>query len=250
MQGHDGIEQAVRAALVYDPRVNLHDSPIYIRRIENGTVLLVGEVANIETKRGAVDCASKIKGVTRVIDKLRLQQAQHLGDGAIRDSVCRRLFEESVFLRTALSCRVEGDTHVISLRPDDNDGYTIDASVAYGVVTLRGEVISLSHKRLAAVLAWWTPGCRDVVNELEIKPPEDDNDDEVSDAIRIVLDKDHLLHSDQIYVQVRDRQATLRGYVANENQKWLASRDAWYVDGVRNVINELQVVQPRTGNRA
>ena len=46
-----------------------------------------------------------------------------------------------------------------------------------------GAAISLSHKRLAGVLAWWTPGCRDVVNSLDIVPPERDSDEEVQDAL-------------------------------------------------------------------
>jgi hypothetical protein len=34
------------------------------------------------------------------------------------------------------------------------------------VVTLNGEVPSLSHKRLAGVLECWVPGCRDVIDGL------------------------------------------------------------------------------------
>ena len=56
---------------------------------------------------------------------------------------------------------------------------------ANGVVTLNGEVPSLSHKRLAGVLAWWVPGTRDVINGLEEVPPEEDNDDELIDAMHV-----------------------------------------------------------------
>lgn len=34
-------------------------------------------------------------------------------------------------------------------------------------MTLEGRVVSLSHKRLAGVLAWWVPGCRDFVVTLD-----------------------------------------------------------------------------------
>lgn len=44
--------------------------------------------------------------------------------------------------------------------------------VKKGIVTLNGEVPSLTHKRLAGVLAWWVPGTRDVVNGLEEVPAE------------------------------------------------------------------------------
>jgi osmotically-inducible protein OsmY len=246
MQGHDVIEKNIRAALEREPRVNLHRSPIRVRRIEDGTVVLMGDMASIEEKRVAVMRASAIDGVHRLIDRLLVRPTTRTEDGALRDSVCRHLFEEPVYLRTALSCRIEGDTNIVSRRPDEVDG-TIDISVANGVVMLRGQVLSLSHKRVAAVLAWWAPGCCDVVNQLDVQPPEEDNDDEVSDAIRLVLDKDPLLDADQISVQVRDCQATLRGVVATDEEKRMTSHNAWYVDGVRNVINEIKVYRRSTG---
>ena len=52
----------------------------------------------------------------------------------------------------------------------------IEAAVSDGIVTFEGQVASLSHKRLAGVLAWWTAGCRDVVNSLAVMPDEVVND--------------------------------------------------------------------------
>jgi osmotically-inducible protein OsmY len=43
--------------------------------------------------------------------------------------------------------------------------------VTDGVVLLEGHVISQSHLRFAGALAWWTPGRRDVINALEVRPP-------------------------------------------------------------------------------
>src|SRR3569623_3313929 len=65
-------------------------------------------------------------------------------------------------------------------------------SVKAGIVTLDGWVLSLSHMRMAGVLAWWTPGCRAVVDCLEVLPPEQGNDDEVSAALALVLDLEPL----------------------------------------------------------
>ncbi|NIO09735.1 MAG: BON domain-containing protein, partial [Deltaproteobacteria bacterium] len=36
----------------------------------------------------------------------------------------------------------------------------IEIEVENGVVVLNGHVPSMSHKRLAGVLAWWVPGSR------------------------------------------------------------------------------------------
>jgi osmotically-inducible protein OsmY len=75
--------------------------------------------------------------------------------------------------------------------------------VTDGVVTLNGDVPSLSHKRLAGALAWWVPGCRDVVNGLEEVPPEEDNDDELTDAVRLVLEKNPFVNATKIRVHSR-----------------------------------------------
>ena len=107
---------------------------------------------------------------------------------------------------------------------------------------LDGWVISLSHKRLAGVLAWWVPGCRDVVNGLEVLPPEQDNDDEVSDALSLVLEMDPMIpHPEQIRVETHDHVVTLQGLVNTETEKIRAEQDAWYLFAVDNVINRLAV---------
>lgn len=239
MRPSEQIAKEVRAALEHEPRVNLHRSPIEID-VTDGETALAGEVSTIEEKRAAVECARSITGVDRVTDRLRVRPNTLLGDGAIRDAVCRHLMEESVFMRMALVCRIAGDTDAIVRAPDNPEG-SIEFSVADGIVTLRGQVWSRSHKRLAAVLAWWAPGCRDVVNEIAVKPAERDSDDEIRDAIELVLNKDPIVHSGQITVQVRDGRVILRGVVATKEEKWMAERDIWYIEGVRAIQNELEV---------
>ena len=61
------------------------------------------------------------------------------------------------------------DGRLVDERPEGaaEVGYAVEE----GVISLDGKVISLSHKRVAGVLAWWTAGCRDVVNSIEIDPP-------------------------------------------------------------------------------
>jgi len=110
-----------------------------------------------------------------------------------------------------------------------------------GVVTLNGEVPSLTHKRLAGVLAWWVPGTRDVVNGLEEVPTEEDNDDELIDAVRLVLEKDPFVNASKIRVSSKDWVVTLEGLVPTEAMKQMAERDAWYVLGVKEVVNRIQV---------
>ena len=109
------------------------------------------------------------------------------------------------------------------------------------MVTLDGRVPGLAHKRLAGVLAWWVPGVRDVVNGLEVVPPEADDDGEITDAVRIVLEKDPLVDASRIGVSSHDAVVTLRGTVRSEVERRMAEWDAWCVFGVDVVTCEIEV---------
>lgn len=100
---------------------------------------------------------------------------------------------------------------------------------------------SLTHKRLAGVLAWWVPGTRNVVNGLEEVPPQEDNDDELTDAVRLTLEKDPFVDAAKIRVTSQDWIVTLDGLVPNETMKQMAERDAWYMLGVKGVVNRVRV---------
>jgi osmotically-inducible protein OsmY len=109
-----------------------------------------------------------------------------------------------------------------------------------GIVTLSGEVSGLRLKRLAGVLAWWVPGSRDVVNGIAVVPPEEDTDDEMTDAVRIALEKDPFVEAAQVRVGTRDGVVTLTGLVRSENERHMAEFDAWCVFGVDRVENEIE----------
>ena len=91
------------------------------------------------------------------------------------------------------------------------------------------------------MLAWWVPGSREVINGLEEVPLQQDNDDEVVDAVRLVLEKDPWVRAEQIRVRVRNYTVMLEGLVPDAKVKEMAEFDAWYVFGVDRVINHLVV---------
>ena len=66
--------------------------------------------------------------------------------------------------------------------------------------------------------------------------------DEITDAVKIVMDKDPFVDDVQVLVSTRDRVVTLEGAVRSEGEKDMAEFDAWFVFGVDRVINNLQVV--------
>ena len=80
-----------------------------------------------------------------------------------------------------------------------------------------------------------------MVNGLEVVPPEEDSDDEVTDALRLVLETDPLIPADQIGIRTRNHVVTLEGVVTTEEEKKRAELDAWYLFAVDRVINHIQV---------
>lgn len=233
MSDTEEIAKSVRAAFEHDPAIDLHRYPIDIR-VEEGALVLEGEVGSIVAKRLAPYLAREVQGVTAVRDRLRVVPSEPRGDGAVLDSVYQELRQESAFHSYAI---VTGDEDPA---PTDVRG-VIRVAVNEGVVRLEGNVPSLTHKRLAEVLAWWSPGSVDVDNRLHVVPPEQDNDDEISDALRIVLEKDPWLDASQISVRVHNKVVDLEGLLHTQEQKNMAEYNAWYIPGVHEVINRIEV---------
>jgi len=239
MKDKERIINEVAAALEREPAVNLHRFPVQIE-FNDGVLTLEGEVEQIAAKKKALEVAATVPGVTGIVDRLRLVPATQMQDGEIRDHVCNALLAENLLASCAVWAIVKGKPEVIREADQGVDG-SIDVEVNDGVVILNGAVPSLSAKRLAGVLAWWVPGSRDVVNGIEVAPPEEDNDDEVVDAVRLVLEKEPFVNAAQVRVTSSNYAVTLEGIVKNETQRQMAEADCWYVFRVDRVMNLLQV---------
>jgi osmotically-inducible protein OsmY len=229
----------IHRALEHEPRIELHRRPVKIS-VADGAVILDGEVADVAAKKLALELAGAVEGVRGVVDRLRIAPAASKGDGAIRDVLGHFLMVEPELRSCAIGVRSKG--LVTTLREARADGSgEIEFAVNDGVITLEGRVISLSHKRMTGVLAWWTPGCRDVVNSLDVQPPEDDNDAEVLDALQLVLEMDPMVQASQIHASCRDYVVTLDGYVRTAEERRQAENDAWCMFAVDKVINRIAV---------
>jgi osmotically-inducible protein OsmY len=124
---------------------------------------------------------------------------------------------------------------------DDERDALFLAGVVEDIAALRK--IQLTARRLAEVLAWWTPGASRVRNRIQVEPPEEETDDELIDAIRIVLEKEPSLDASQVRVEARDGIVTLEGAVPAEASRAIAGLDCWYVPGVHAVDNRIRVVR-------
>jgi osmotically-inducible protein OsmY len=249
MAERTAVEKAVLAALEREPAVNQHRWPVRIEYdIVHRALTLEGEVENIVAKRRAYACVSRVDGVDGIMDRLRVRPGAPRGDGAIRASITQSILDEPSLRDCALHVRHKDIMETLRVPPGGKD--VIGVTVVDGVVELTGHIGSLSHKQLTGVLAWWAPGCRDVLNVMKVAPPEAINDGEITDALRLVLEKDPLmLHADDIGIGVRQNVVTLSGVVTNEVERRQAEYNAWYLVGVHDVVNRIEVrrVTGRTG---
>lgn len=229
---------AVRAALRGRAGINLHSFPLALEFCD-GVLTIEGEVADIATKKLALEAAVAVPGVTGIVDRIRVVPAQRMSDAGIRDQLRIAMLQESAFADFTIRERTNGSTE--TLHEAANGKGVIEFEVDDGVVVLNGRVPGLGHKRLAGVLAWWVPGSRDVINGLEDVPEEEDSDAEITDAVRLVLEKDVFVNAGQIRVSTRERVVTLEGLVPKEAEREMAERDAWLVFGVDRVMNRLAV---------
>jgi osmotically-inducible protein OsmY len=236
---NEAIVKQIRATLEKDTRINLHRYPITIAT-QDGDLILAGEVESVAAKKLALLAAAEIHSVQRIVDRLKVTRAEKMGDAEIRDHVCKVLTEEPALERCWIRGAAEGGVET-ARKAVPESAASILVEVKDGVVTLNGEVPSLTHKRLAGVLAWWVPGARDVINGLEEVPPEEDNDDELIDAVRVVLEKDPFVNAGKIRVSSKDWVVMLEGLVPTETMKEMAERDTWCVLGVRSVVNKIAV---------
>jgi osmotically-inducible protein OsmY len=235
----DAVRKQVHAALERESRVNLHRHPVRIESAD-GTVTLEGEVADVAAKQLALQLASAVQGVRSVVDRLRVAPGERRGDGAVRDSASRLLLQQPELRGCSLNVRTNEKIEVLHRVAQDPAG-EIELSVTDGVVVLEGHVISQSHRRFAGAVAWWTPGRRDVINALEVRPAYEDRDDEVAEAMRLVLDADPELDADQIRTNCNGKIVFLDGTVPNDQQRRRAEQDAWSLAAIRGVVNRLEI---------
>ena len=227
------------AAFERDPWINTHKHRLTIK-VEEGALILDGSVENIAAKRRALALAQQLIGdQLPIIDLLRRVPTVPMENLELRDAVAKRLSTEPVFKDYSLRMEVGGEVEV--LHDAGADAYEILANVNNGVITLTGSVGSLTHQRIAEALVWWVDGCEVVNNQLRISPPEQDSDNEITDVVRMLLEKDPLVHADQLRVGTAGGVVHLDGSVTSEVEKNFAVLDAFCVRGVWDVLDRIDV---------
>ena len=241
---YDRIRAALRSAPHLGPRFR-------VDRLEidaGGVLTLQGAAPSVAAKKEALERAAAFPEVTAVVDRLHVTPSAPMSDDGIRDHLRKFFTRDPAFAelvvrelrRPAPAPDAPADYALVSGDPAAARG-EIDIEVRDGVVILNGRTPGLTSKRLAGVMAWWVPGVRDVVNGLEVDPPEEDAPILIEEAVALALERDPYVDASQIRVGVRDRVVRLTGYVPSAPVRAMAEQDAWCVFGVDRVINEIAV---------
>ncbi|WP_159588840.1 BON domain-containing protein [Chelativorans xinjiangense] len=239
MEDAELVQHALKA-LRSEPRIGRQFKPDLIRLEADGAILIEGEVNTVAQKRLALERLAAIPGINGIVDRLHLRPPVPMSDDGILDHLRKTFIQESAFTGARIAER-QGERAVLVRGSPYHEFGTIEFEVENGVVTLNGSVPSLTSKRLAGVLAWWVPGSRDVINGIAVNPPEEDAPILIEEAVRIALEKDRFVDASQVRVGIRGRIARLTGLVKASEMRYAAEADAWYVFGVDDVVNEIEV---------
>lgn len=132
--------------------------------------------------------------------------------------------------------------------------FRINVDTRDGVVTLHGTVPSDIHRDLAVEIAKNADGVRGVENELRVAPGNGDGPDEAeksfgeavhdastSASIKLSLAFERGVKASHITVHTDRGTVTLAGEVDSQAERQLAARIAHDTEGVKHVVNQLQV---------
>jgi hyperosmotically inducible protein len=212
----------------------------------DGKVTLHGTVASMDEKAKAQKVAAGIKGVRDVRNLLAVvkptaQSEMKVSDADLKTRVSKAIADDPALANSKIQVQ----------------------SVNSGVVLLSGTAATLSDHLRAVENASRVPGVKRVASE--IKSPDNIGDAEIwreghysaADAAKSTARdmwttsavKMRLLANDQtpgfdINVDTTDGVVTLFGMVDSQAAKTAAGAEARNVEGVKSVVNELQVVEP------
>lgn len=210
------IEDAVKDAWLYDPRVNAFDLE---PSSNNGKVTLTGEVDNLAAKWAAARDARNTQGVWKVTNLIRVRTTEIRDDAEVAEEI-----------RVAMA----RDPYV--------DRLDVDVEVIHGRVYLDGRVGTEFELNRAETIAGTVRGVYNVINNLDVYLPVRRlaNDLEIKDEVESELFWSPFVDSDEIEVSVDKGEVTLSGAVDSWSEYRIATENA-YEGGAILVDNELLV---------
>ena len=209
-----GITYAVRAALDADARFRTSSIEI---TAHDGVVTLTGLVPNPENRAVAAHVTTRTKGVSSVINHLRVEPFVPRFDADVTADVV-----------AAITIETAANPAKIDVQTDD------------GVVYLRGTVANVNERQHVDAVGRSIEGVRDVVNDLMIEPAVPHPDCQLADLLRNRFDR--VLKSgttERVHVEVRHGVAYLQGDVTDPAIRWALEDLARWTPGIVDVIDNL-----------
>jgi hyperosmotically inducible protein len=198
--------------------------------VQNGIATLTGTVKVYADKMDAEKAASKVKGLTSVVNDIEVAAGEST-DQQLQDKLRRQLAYDRVGYGNAFNA--------------------IDVSVQNGVATLSGHALGPVAKSSALSLASHTPGITSVVDHIQVDPVSPMDDQIRQRVARAVygypsLNKYAIDPANPIRITVVNGHVILSGVVNSQADKDVAGIQANTVPGVFSVANNIQVAgQPK-----
>ncbi len=239
------IEDAVRKAFIYDPRLMSTDVTI---KVTDGNVTLRGIVDNAKARQAAEKDARHTVGVIGINNRIKVRPEELLGDAVVESNVRQKLMLDPWL-----------------------ESYKIEVEAVNGYVYLTGRVDSAFEKSHATSVAYGAEGVIEVRNRLsvlsddtvvvydpyvwynypvswEFYPAHSEpdsaypamEDNEIVEEINSELFWSPFVDSDDITITVNNGIAMLTGTVESMKEKEAATENA-FEGGAAGVVNKIDV---------
>lgn len=215
---HDKMYTEIMDKLNFEPRVDASEITISIKG-DCDTVILGGVVKNHYEKTLAENLVKDIRGVKAVIDEINVNSLSW-----------RKKRTDNEIVKAAIN-----NFKWNALIPEEQIKIIVDD----GHVTLFGEVDWQYQKNVAWSVINTLIGVKSIQNNIIIKPSTNIDISKVKKEIFEEFERHARIDASKIKIETKDGVITLKGMVANFDEKEIVENIAWSVPGVKEVRNEL-----------
>lgn len=229
------VEQAVRDALRYDPRVEKFG---FLVQVHDGAVTLAGTVSNLRARQAATQDAHHVVGVWEVHNLLKVRPERTRPDLEIRQAVLDALARQPYLAGLEFSVNVlSGKAYLYGRVRNHFELHQAEDAAAgiAGVVAIENLLTTGPGPAASAA------DC-DQPSPEEAAPASGFADHRLAERIRSRYYWSASLHDQDVEVQVEQGRVTLTGTVATKLAREIAASEAYEL-GARDVNNHLLVAQ-------
>lgn len=236
------IHDAVRDALIFDPRVRGFNVDVYV---DDGVVTLRGVVDNLAASRSAVRDAQNTTGVVDVRNRLKIRPKARTEaeiESAVRGSLGRDPFVDAGTIAVSVSGSEVTLTGVVDsfyekARADETASEIAGVSNVRNLLAVRNVLRPLSFDPYVDP---WYPMDYPWYHRVPISPTTSHSDARLAAAIESQLWWSPFVDSDSVHVTVEDGRAILTGEVGSWSERAAAAENA-FDGGAIWVENRLEV---------